>query len=96
MNNLQIEETDEEIAKNIINNALKMVKQKNKTRTLKQISENRMDFKVCNNLDGCAKINYHDNEKCVECGNKSFHKITKKEILECIQICGEDEEIEVR
>ena len=63
------------------------------TRTLKQINEDKQDFKVCTK---CGHICYYQNKECVECEGKQFHKITEIEISECLEEFGGTERIRVR
>jgi uncharacterized protein with PIN domain len=50
-------------------------------RTLRDILQKLSDFKVCKN---CSRINWYENESCIECGNNEFDKREEavKEALE--------------
>ena len=63
------------------------------TRTLKQINEEKKDFKVCSR---CGHICYFQTKDCVQCEGRQFHKITEKEISECLEMFGGSERIRVR
>ena len=35
------------------------------------------DYKICKN---CGKINWYENERCVDCGNGKFRKVKKSDL----------------